>query len=93
MKKIFLLLALAGVCQVATAQKFGYIDTDFILGKMPEAQKAQSELEASSGRIREAIGPYTRFVRAQREQLGGLSEELHAVDGVLGRLRADIDRG
>jgi small GTP-binding protein len=56
-------------------------------------RQVNSELEASSGRIREAIGPYTRFVRAQREQLGGLSEELHAVDGVLGRLRADIDRG
>jgi outer membrane protein len=48
MKKLFLVLFLAGVCQMATAQKFGYIDTDFILGKMPEAKKAQSDLEASS---------------------------------------------
>lgn len=53
-------------------------------------RQVNSELEASSARIREAIGPYTRFVRAQREQLSGLSEELNAIDGVLGRLRAEI---
>jgi len=28
-----------------TAQKFGYIDSDFILGKMAEYQKAQGEIE------------------------------------------------
>ncbi len=32
----------------AQAQKFGYIDTNFILGKMPEYQKAQSEIEQLS---------------------------------------------
>ncbi len=53
-------------------------------------RQVNSELEASSGRIREAIGPYTRFVRAQREQLGTVTEELAAIDGVLGRLRAEI---
>jgi small GTP-binding protein len=54
-------------------------------------RQVNSELEASSVRIREAIGPYTRFVRAQRDQLSGLSEELGAIDGVLGRLRAEIN--
>jgi len=28
-----------------SAQKFGYIDSDFILGKMPEYQKAQGEID------------------------------------------------
>ncbi|MBL7864449.1 MAG: OmpH family outer membrane protein [Cyclobacteriaceae bacterium] len=32
----------------AEAQKFGYIDTNFILGKMPEYLKAQSEIEQLS---------------------------------------------
>ena len=32
----------------ATAQKFGYIDTNFILSKMPEYAKAQSEIEQLS---------------------------------------------
>lgn len=54
-------------------------------------RQVTSELESSSSRIREAIGPYTRFVRAQRDQLGGIGEELTAIDGVLGRLRAEIN--
>ncbi len=32
----------------ATAQKFGYIDSDFILNKMPEYVKAQNEIEQLS---------------------------------------------
>jgi outer membrane protein len=32
--------------QVSIAQKFGYIDTDFILSKIPEASQAQSEIDA-----------------------------------------------
>ncbi len=32
-----------------SAQKFGYIDSDFILGKMPEYQKAQGEIDQLSG--------------------------------------------
>ena len=33
----------------AEGQKFGYIDTNFILGKMPEYAKAQSEIDQLSG--------------------------------------------
>ena len=55
------------------------------------SRQINSELDASSARIREAIGPYTRFVRAQRDQLSGLSEELAAIDGVVGRIRAEIN--
>jgi hypothetical protein len=50
-----------------------------------------SELEQMLARIREAIGPYTRFIRAQREQLGTIQRDLSDVDVELGRLRADIN--
>lgn len=43
---IFVLLSI----QAAQAQKFGYVDTDYILGKMPDAQKIQGELDAASAR-------------------------------------------
>jgi translation elongation factor EF-G len=56
-------------------------------------RQVTTELDASSSRIREAIGPYTRFVRAQRDQLTQVHEELTAIDGVLGRLRAEINNG
>jgi small GTP-binding protein len=55
-------------------------------------RQVNSELDKSVSRIREAVGPYTRFVRAQREQLGGLETDLQAVEATLARLRAEIER-
>jgi len=49
MKKIFiLLLFLIGFGQIVVAQKFGYIDTDYILAQMPEYKEAQSEIDQLS---------------------------------------------
>jgi GTP-binding protein EngB required for normal cell division len=50
-----------------------------------------SEVEQSLGRVREAIGPYTRFVRAQREQLGDLQRTFTDIDLSLQRLREEIE--
>jgi hypothetical protein len=50
-----------------------------------------SELEQMLARIREAIAPYTRFIRSQREQLITVQRELSDVDVELGRLRAEIE--
>ena len=49
-----------------------------------------SELDQMLTRIHEAIGPYTRFIRSQRELLGTVQRELSDVDVELGRLRAEI---
>jgi small GTP-binding protein len=51
-----------------------------------------SELELMLTRIREAIAPYTRFIRSQREQFITVQRELSDVDVELGRLRADIGK-
>ena len=49
MKKIFiLLLFFLGFGQIVVAQKFGYIDTDYILAQMPEYKEAQAEHERLS---------------------------------------------
>lgn len=49
MKKIFLLLPLLFVLfGKVFAQKFGYVDTNYILGKMPEYREAQAEIEQLS---------------------------------------------
>jgi outer membrane protein len=49
MKKIFLLLPLLLVLfGKVFAQKFGYVDTNYILGKMPEYREAQAEIEQLS---------------------------------------------
>lgn len=49
MKKIFIfLLFVIGFGQIVVAQKFGYIDTDYILAQMPEYKEAQAEIEQLS---------------------------------------------
>jgi len=42
---LFIFVALLFGPEFASAQKFGYIDSDFILSKMPEYKKAQDELD------------------------------------------------
>jgi small GTP-binding protein len=56
------------------------------------SRQVNSELDRSVSRIREAVGPYTRFVRAQREQLGSMATELQQIEADQGRLRAEIQR-
>ncbi len=49
------------------------------------------EVEGSLQRINEAIGPYTRFVRAEREHLDAARGELSAVGQGLMRLRSRVE--
>lgn len=48
MKKTIFLLFLALVSVQSFAQKFGYIDSEFITSKMPEYKKAQEDMEKYS---------------------------------------------
>ena len=45
MKKISLLLFGLFFTTITFAQKFGYVDTQYILEKMPEYKDAQAEIE------------------------------------------------
>ena len=49
------------------------------------------ELERSLRRIKEAIAPYTRFIRAERDQLQQIHEELSRIQEGLDRLKAQIE--
>ncbi|MEI7770203.1 MAG: dynamin family protein [Chloroflexales bacterium] len=48
------------------------------------------EVERSLGQVRERNMPFTRFVRAQRGQLGDLQQAFADIDVGLGRLRKEI---
>jgi len=48
MKKLFLVLVIMTPLFSAFGQKFGYVDTDYVLSKMPDFQKAQAELNKIS---------------------------------------------
>lgn len=45
MKRVFIIFLLFFAAGYAQAQKFGYIDSEYILKKMPEYQEAQKELD------------------------------------------------
>jgi small GTP-binding protein len=51
----------------------------------------EREVEGSVHRIDEAIGPYTRFVRSEREHLNAAREELNAVTQGLIQLRSRVE--
>jgi len=48
MKKILLLLAISFSTLSMQAQKFAYVDTDYILNKIPDFKQAQDKLDALS---------------------------------------------
>ena len=50
----------------------------------------ERELEHSMQRIQEAISPYTRFIRAERENLDEVQTSLSEVETALKLLRAKI---
>ncbi|MFZ6029819.1 MAG: dynamin family protein [Chloroflexota bacterium] len=51
----------------------------------------EGELQRSLNNIRDAIGPYTRFVRAEGEKLEASGKEMKDYQHALGRLRAEIE--
>ncbi|MEZ4922642.1 MAG: OmpH family outer membrane protein [Crocinitomicaceae bacterium] len=49
MKKVLVtLIVLLGLANLASAQRYAYVDTQYILDKVPEYQKAQEELDRLS---------------------------------------------
>jgi GTP-binding protein EngB required for normal cell division len=50
------------------------------------------ELEQSTARINEAIGPYRRFVQSQQQRLNEARAELVATEDALLRLRAEVEQ-
>ena len=48
MKKILLLLVISSLTLNIQAQKFAYVDTDYILNKIPDFKQAQDKLDALS---------------------------------------------
>ena len=52
-----------------SAQKFGYIDTDYVLSKMPEYQEAQAEIDKLSQGWQEEIKEMSRNIESMYDEL------------------------
>jgi small GTP-binding protein len=51
------------------------------------------EVERSTHAVRDAVAPYTQFVRAEHDKLSEITREIDEVTGALSRLRTEIERG
>ena len=81
MKKLLLLLALSFTAITAIqAQKFAYVDTDYILNKIPEFKQAQDKLDAISADWQKEIeNKYTevdQMYRAYQQEQVLLTDEM-----------------
>jgi small GTP-binding protein len=54
-------------------------------------QEFEQELAHSMQRLREAIAPYTRFVRAEQQKLAHVEGELGEIGAALGQLRTRVE--
>lgn len=77
MKKfVFFACLLLSVTDMAFGQKFGYVDTNFILSKMPEYKEAQQEIEKVSSQWQ------TEILEIHKE-IEGMYDALQAEDVLL----------
>lgn len=56
------------------------------------SRQFETELKESTQRLREAIAPYTRFVRVEREKLERMNAELQAARSRVSIIRGEIER-
>jgi outer membrane protein len=91
MKK-FLFIFLAGffLSTVSQAQKFGYIDSNFILSKMPAYAKAQTELDKQSAAWQKEIEGMYQAVEKMKEDYK--AEEVLLTDEMKQKRQAEITR-
>jgi hypothetical protein len=55
------------------------------------SEEFERELARSLQRLREAIAPYTRFVRAEQKKLTQIEDELGEISATLGELRLRVE--
>lgn len=73
---LLLSLLLLAAAPAAWSQRFGYVDTDFILGKMPEYAQAQTELAKLSD-------SWQKEIEAQKKEIDNMYRTYQAEEVVL----------
>ena len=80
MNKLLLILALFFLVTTVQAQKFAYVDTDYILNKIPEFNQAQDKLDALSAdwqkEIENKYSDVDQMYRAYQKEQVLLTDEM-----------------
>ena len=82
MKNILLLLAISFLTLTTQAQKFAYVDTDYILNKIPDFRQAQDKLDALSSdwqkEIENKYADVEQMYRAYQQEQVLLTDDMKA---------------
>ncbi|ADR21761.1 hypothetical protein MATR_06060 [Marivirga tractuosa] len=73
---IITIVILSLVSQIAAAQKFGYVDSKFILSKMPEYKEAKEEINALTS-------AWQNEIKTMRKEIESMYAELKAEEVLL----------
>jgi outer membrane protein len=90
-KLLFFLCISSGFCfsETSFAQKFGYVDMEFILGKLPDYQKAQGEIDSQAEKYQKEIMALQSEIDKLEESYR--SEEILLTDAMKAERRKVID--
>jgi len=89
MKKFFILLVLSIISgSVASAQKFGYTDMEYITSKMPDYQLAQTEMKKFSEKWAKEI--QEKYAEIDRMQRAYMAEEVLLTDDLKRKRQSEI---
>src|SRR5436190_19062197 len=89
MKKLILTFALAiATCFVASAQKIAYVDTEYILGQIPEYKSAQSELDKQSVQWQKEVE--AKYAEIDRMYKSYQAEQILLTEDMKKKREADI---
>jgi outer membrane protein len=89
MKKLFLTLSIVLFISVASfAQKFAYVDTEYILGQIPEYKAAQAELDKTSVQWQKEIE--AKYTEIDKMYKAYQAEQILLTDEMKKKREADI---
>ncbi|MFA5618942.1 MAG: OmpH family outer membrane protein [Weeksellaceae bacterium] len=89
MNKLFLSLLFFGIILPIQAQRFGYVDSDYILENLPQYQQAQSSLEQQTQHWNQEI--LNRQEALNKRQADFLNEKVLLTDEQIKNEQAEID--
>lgn len=90
MNKFFLLILGFILSQEVFAQKFGYVDADFILKKLPAYQKAEQNISEAASKWQEEIDKRQEEIEKLRKEFQ--AQEILMTDEIKAEKKAEIDK-
>ncbi len=89
-KSVFILFVLSLPISSTFAQKFGYVDTGYILNQMPDYREAQGEIDKLSRSWEEEVKKM--FQEVEQMEIAYQAEEVLLTEEMKKDRRAEIDR-